>query len=64
MKIIYSDNIPTDTSSEYLWLECIPDEHMETAERVCYKMNERLGEYQGPYFHVVEDSHVLYKWEP
>lgn len=67
MKIIYSDNIPSDTSSEYIWLEAIPLDHVGTAQRVCDKLNDnlgRLGECQGPFYRVVKDQHKLYKWEP
>lgn len=64
MKIIYSDNIPDDTSSETLWLDNIPEDHKATAQRVCDKMNERLRDHQGPYFRIMQDSHVLYVWEP
>lgn len=64
MKIIYSDSIPDDTSSETLWLEAIPFEHKATAQRICDKLNARLGGYQGPFYRVVENAHVLYKWKP
>ena len=64
MKIIYSDNIPSDTSSEHLWLGEIPEEHRETAQKICNKLNSRLGDYQGPYYRIVEDEHKLYTWEP
>ena len=62
-KIIYSDNIPTDMSSEYLWLDGVP---RDLAQRVCDKLNENehLGDRQGPYYRVVGDDHKLYKWEP
>lgn len=64
MKIIYSDNIPTDTSSETLWLDNIPTEQLQLMQRVCDKLNSRLGNYQGPYYRIVPDSHVLFGWEP
>lgn len=64
MKIIYSDNIPSDMSSERLWLDNVSADHKELAQRVCDKLNERLGDRQGPYYRVVEDNHKLYKWEP
>lgn len=60
-KIIYSDSIPTDMSSETLWLDNVS---REVAQRVCDKLNEHLGDSQGPFYRVVEDNHVLYKWEP
>lgn len=60
-KIIYSDNIPTDMSSESLWLDKVD---VGTAQRVCNKLNERLGNNQGPFYRVVPDNHKLYKWEP
>lgn len=60
MKIIYSDNIPTDMSSETLWMENV-DENW--GKRVCDKLNEKLGDYQGPFYRVVEDNHKLYKFE-
>lgn len=61
MKIIYSDNIPTDISSETLWMENVSS---DWGQRVCDKLNERLGDYQGPFYRVVNDDHKLYKWEP
>lgn len=61
MKIIYSDNIPTDQSSEKLWLDNVPE---ELGKRICDKLNEHLGDRQGPYYQVVADDHKLYKWEP
>ncbi len=61
MKIIYSDNIPDDKSSETLWLDNIP---VGIAQRICDKLNEHLGDYQGPFYKAVEDNHKLYKWEP
>lgn len=60
MKIIYSDNIPTDTSSETLWLDNVD---ASWGQRVCDKLNERLGNYQGPFYKVVPDDHKLYKFE-
>jgi hypothetical protein len=64
MKIIYSDNIPSDTSSESLFIDGIPEDHRATAQKVCDKMNARLGNYQGPFYRIVDDTHELYKWEP
>lgn len=67
MKIIYSDNIPSDTSSETLWLGAIPLNHVGTAQRVCDKLNSALGnhgELQGPYYRIVAEDHKLYRWEP
>lgn len=64
MKIIYSDNIPDDTSSETLWLDDINACDVVLAQRVCDKLNERLGDYQGPFYRVVTDNHKLYKYEP
>jgi hypothetical protein len=61
MKIIYSDNIPTDMSSESLWLDDVP---ADVGKRICEKLNERLGDYQGPYYRVVDDTHKLYVWKP
>ena len=60
MKIIYSDNIPTDMSSERLWLDNVPQ---DVGERVCEKLNERLGDNQGPFYRVVKDDHKLYVFE-
>lgn len=60
-KIVYSDNVPDDTSSETLWLDSID---ADVAQRVCDKLNERLGDRQGSFFRVVADDHKLYKWEP
>lgn len=66
MKIIYSDNIPDDTSSETLWLDDIPDslQFSHIAQRVCDKLNESLGDRQGPFYRIVDNQHKLYKWEP
>lgn len=67
MKIIYNDNIPSDTSSETIWLEAIPTEHAETAQRVCDKLNSRLGKYgdlHGPYYSIVADDYKLYRSRP
>ncbi len=61
MKIIYSDNIPNDTSSEKLWLDNIPQ---ELGQRICDKLNYGLGDWQGPFYRVVPDDHKLYIWEP
>lgn len=61
MKIIYADNIPTDISSERLWLENVPE---DVGQRVCDKLNEHLGDHQGPFYRMVEDHHKLYVWEP
>ncbi len=61
MKIIYSDNVPTDMSSEHLWLDEVPK---EVGERICQKLNARLGDNQGPFYRMVEDHHKLYVWEP
>ena len=61
MKIIYSDNIPDDTSSERLWLENVPQ---DVGQRVCDKLNKHLGDHQGPFYRVVADDHKLYVWEP
>lgn len=63
MKIIYSDNIPDDTSSEYLWLENV-NLTMEVGQCICDKLNKGLGDHQGMYYRVVPDNHKLYKWEP
>lgn len=60
-KIIFSDNVPTDTSDEHLWLDNVPK---KLGERICEKLNEHLGDNQGPYYIVVPDNHKLYKWEP
>lgn len=57
-KIIYSDNIPSDTSNEYLWLDSVD---ANVAQRVCDKLNEHLGDRQGPFYHIVADDHKLYK---
>lgn len=64
MKIISSDNIPSDTSNEYLFVHGIPEEHRVTAQKVCDKLNSRLGNCQGPFYRIVEDAHKLYRWEP
>lgn len=64
MKIIYSANIPVDTSNEYLWLDALPDD-AGLCKRICAKLNERLAHYEnGMYFRAVPDTHILYKWEP
>lgn len=63
MKIIWSDNIPTDTSSEHLWLDNLPNDR-STLQWVCDRLNRDLGNGHGPYYRVVEDNHVLFKWEP
>lgn len=64
LNIIYSDNIPTDRSSESLWMADIPVVMKSLAQRVCDKLNERLGNHQGPFYKVVSGDHKLYKWEP
>jgi hypothetical protein len=62
MKIIYSDNIPTDMSTERLWMEGVP---LEFGKRLCTKLNETLrDDQQGPFYRVVPDDHKLYVWEP
>lgn len=61
MKIIYSDNIPDDTSSERLWLDNVPEDF---GKRICDKLNENLGDHQGPFHRVVADDYKLYVWEP
>ena len=61
VNIIYSDNIPTDTSSETLWLAEVPS---SVAQRICDKLNEHLDNRQGPYYKPVSIDHKLYKWEP
>ena len=63
MKIIYSDSIPSDISSEFLFVDNIPEEHRSTAKKVCDKLNSKLGDFQGPFYRIVEDQHKLYKWE-
>jgi hypothetical protein len=64
VKIIYSDNIPTDTSDEHLWLDDLPDDRL-LLQRICDKLNERLIHYEhGQYYKFVADEHELYKWEP
>ena len=64
MKIIYSDNIPTDTSNEYLWMDRLPDD-LNLCKRICDRLNEALKHYSnGMYYKPVPDDHVLYKWEP
>lgn len=60
MKIIYSDNIPTDMSDETLWLDNI---EADIGQRICDKLNERLGNHQGPFYRLVSDNHKLYKFE-
>lgn len=66
MKIIYSDNVPTDTSSERLWAEGFADDPITTTALhiVVDRLNRGLGDNQGPFHRIVPDSHVLYKWEP
>jgi hypothetical protein len=64
VKIIYSDNIPSDTSSETLFVDGIPEDHRATAQKVCDKLNSRLGDRQGPFYKIVADEHELYVWEP
>lgn len=62
MKIIYSDNVPTDMSSEKLWLDNVPP---ELGQRICDKLNEPLKYHeQGPFYRLVHDDHKLYVWEP
>lgn len=60
MKIIHSDNIPTDMSSEHLYME---DVTKEAGERLCKELNKNLGDNQGPFYRVVDDNHKLYKFE-
>jgi hypothetical protein len=64
VKIIYSDNIPTDMSSENLWLDDLPEDRL-LLQRICDKLNAPLEHYeQGKYYKFVADEHELYKWEP
>lgn len=60
MKIIYSDNIPTDMSSEHLYIQDVTE---EAGKRLCEQLNKNLGDNQGPYYRVVPDDHKLYKFE-
>jgi hypothetical protein len=66
MKIIYSDNIPSNTSSEHLWQDGFADDSItDTAlQQVCDRLNRDLGDHQGPFYKIVPDDHELYKWEP
>lgn len=63
MKIIYCDNIPTDMSSEYLFLDNIKPEEYDNAIWIINKLNSKLGDNQGPFYRLVEDNHKLYKFE-
>jgi hypothetical protein len=54
VKIVWTDNVPSDESQEHLWLDGIPKEHETTARRVCSKLNEGLGDRQGAFHYVSE----------
>lgn len=64
VKIISSDNIPSDTSSEHLCIYMIPDHVRSIAEQLCKALNADLNDEQGPYYRVVHETHKLYEQEP
>ena len=64
LKIISSDSIPTDYSNESVHLFYIPDTARDIAQKLCDAMNATLGDHQGPYYRVVDQSHELYRWKP
>jgi len=63
MKIVGSDNHARETVSDQLWLDGIPDDQKELAQRICDKLNEGLGDFGGTFYQVRSDDYKLYTFE-
>lgn len=61
MKIVGVDNHNRESVADALWMENIPegDDTRSLAQRVCDKLNERLGDGPGKYYVVREDDYRL-----
>ena len=59
MKIIGIDNLNRETIADKLWLDSILNTEVHFAQRVCDKLNERLGDGGGTFYKIVADDYYL-----
>jgi hypothetical protein len=59
MKIIGTDNLNRETVRDVLFIDSIFVHEMHLAQRICDKLNEKLGNHEGTFYKIVDDGYVL-----